>query len=201
VSRDGTEAQQLLATTRFDLVVLDRMLPGVDGLALARQARAGSDVPIIMLTAMVQESERLAGFEAGVDDYVTKPFSPRELHARCQAVLRRAELQRERATGGARVGALFVNGEAGDAWYGEQRLPLSPTEARLLQLLMRNAGRAVSRDELAERALRGGGEAGARTVDAHVKNLRRKLDAAGVPCVETVFGVGYRLDPAAVRRG
>ena len=201
VSRDGAEASAMLSASRFDLIVLDRMLPGLDGLALARQARATADVPIIMLTAMVHEDDRLDGFEAGVDDYVSKPFSPRELVARCQAVLRRAELQRERDAGGVRIGSLFIPAEASEAFVAGVRIALSPTEARLLQILARAGGRVVSRDDLAERGLRGGVEAGARTVDVHVKNLRRKLEAAGVSCVETVFGVGYRLATGALRRG
>ncbi len=200
VSHDGREAQERLATSAFDLVLLDRMLPGVDGLALARQLRAGSDVPVIMLTALVDEADRLEGFAAGVDDYVTKPFSPRELLARCQAVLRRIKVERQRASGGVRVGVLSVETDGGPAWLGGQRLALSPTESRVLLHLMRAGGRAVSREDLTERALRTSGSAGVRTVDAHVKNLRRKLETAGVHCVETVFGVGYRLDPAAVRR-
>ncbi len=200
VARDGTTARQHLATTPFDLMVVDRMLPGVDGIALAKFARETHDVPVIMLTAMVQESDRLDGFAAGAEDYVTKPFSPRELVARCRAVLRRVATHRERSRGGVRVGALFVDGEGGDACFGEQPLALSPTELRLLQVLMRSAGRAVSRDELAERALRGGSDIGPRTVDAHVKNLRRKLEDAGAACIDTVFGIGYRLNADGARR-
>ncbi|MBL8959385.1 MAG: response regulator transcription factor [Gemmatimonadetes bacterium] len=201
VSRHGAEARDLLVASRYDLVVLDRMLPGVDGLALARQVREAADVPIIMLTAMVDEEDRLTGFAAGVDDYVPKPFSPRELVARCQAVLRRAEVQREREAGGVRLGTLYIPADGAEVFVAGARVALSPTEVRLLQVLARAGGRVVSRDDLAERALRGGTEAGARTVDAHVKNLRRKLEAAGVSCIETVFGSGYRVDVAAVRRG
>jgi two-component system, OmpR family, response regulator BaeR len=201
-ARDGREGLRLATEGAFDLVILDRMLPGVDGTEICRRIRASSDVATVMITAMVAESDRLDGFGAGADDYITKPFSPREVLARVNAVLRRSRLQRQRSSGLLRLGDLLVDIEANIARIGPHDLKLSPTEFRLLHVLAGAPTRVFSRDELAERVLRGRGDADLRTVDAHVKNLRRKLDAGrtGESLISTVFGRGYRMSTELLRR-
>jgi DNA-binding response OmpR family regulator len=179
------------------LIVLDVMLPHVDGFEVCRRLRAESDVPIILVTARVEEEDRLAGLDLGADDYVSKPFSPRELVARVRAVLRRSPDEQPQGPpverGGVRLDPaahrVDVHGAAID---------LTPREFRLLHALMRAPGRAFTRQELVERAL-GRDFAGLeRTIDAHVKNLRRKLEPAGADpsVIETVAGVGYRFRDA-----
>ena len=188
---DGRRALELWRAANPDLILLDLMIPGLDGLAVARQVRRSSDVPIIVVTAKVEEVDRLVGLELGADDYVTKPFSPREVVARVKAVLRRA--------GGLAhsvrhhtVGALRIDLDAFEARCGDVVLDLSPTQLRLLAALAARPGRALRRQELLEATA--DGFADERTVDAHVKNLRRRLGACG-PQLETVRGVGYRLRP------
>lgn len=201
VAPDGVVGRHRVEAERFDLVILDRMLPGADGIEVCRHLRRHADTPVIMLTAMVDEHDRLEGFAAGVDDYVPKPFSPRELVARAHAVLRRVGVQRDRREGSLRLGVLYLAEATREAWLGERPLGLSPTEFRLLWILAATPGRVCTRQELSERALKSGGESDLRTVDAHVKNLRRKLDPDGPPdaCIETIFAVGYRLLAGAFR--
>ncbi len=199
LARTGPEGLRRASTEAFDLVVLDRMLPQLDGVEVCRRLRAAADVPVVMLTAMVEEEDRLQGFGAGVDDYVTKPFSPRELVARVQAVLKRSGAPRPQRGNATRVGALVVDVEAREAWLGNRALGLSPTEFRLLHILAGAPNKVFSRQELADRVLRES-SAGAdpRTIDAHIKNLRRKLDGGTDPSkITTVFGVGYRLSAEA----
>ncbi|NOT09331.1 MAG: response regulator transcription factor [Gemmatimonadales bacterium] len=201
VAPNGLEGLRRATAEPFDLVILDRMLPGLSGEEICRRLKSAADVPVIILTAMVEEEDRLDGFKAGVDDYVTKPFSPRELVARVRAVLRRAGGSKERGGDTVRVGALVLDQDAREAWLGDRALELSPTEFRMLTVLARAPGKVFPREELAERILREGSEADIRTVDAHVKNLRRKLDRGGSDsCIMTVFGVGYRLSAEACRR-
>jgi len=174
------------------LIVLDVMIPHVDGFEVCRRLRAESDVPIILVTARVEEDDRLAGLDLGADDYVAKPFSPRELVARVRAVLRRSPSEEPQGPPLSRAGVrldpashqVHVRGELVD---------LTPREFRLLHALMRAPGRAFARQELVERAL-GQDFAGLdRTIDAHVKNLRRKLGSGDTDWIETVPGVGYRF--------
>lgn len=192
VVRDGAEALRRAVDEPWDLLVLDRMLPGLAGGALLRRLREVSDVPVILLTAMAGELDRLDGFRAGADDYVVKPFSPRELAARVEALLRRA------GTSGStprtvRVGPLVVDPTGHEARIGAARLDLSPTEFRLLRCLAEAPNRTFSRAELVDRILEGPAEE--RVIDSHVKNLRRKLQAAGADprWIATVFGRGYKL--------
>jgi len=179
------------------LIVLDRMLPGADGLAVCRSLREESEVPIILLTARTTEEDRLEGLDAGADDYVCKPFSPRELVARVRAVLRRFPAgARDRQP--IALGELRVDPARREVRIGARRVTLTPREFALLEALARSPGRALTREELVERAFGPGYEALDRTVDAHVVNLRRKLerDPAEPEWILTVFGVGYRLaDP------
>jgi DNA-binding response OmpR family regulator len=177
-----------------DLVVLDRMLPHLDGLAVCRLVRGESGIPVILLTARTSEADRLEGLDLGADDYVSKPFSPRELVARVRAVLRRT--QPEGVTTLA-VGPLTIDTGRREVAVGRHRVELTPREFAILLALARAPGRVFSREALRERAFGDGADALDRTVDAHIVKLRRKLAAAGggpeAPRVETVFGVGYRL--------
>ena len=197
VERDGVGGLERVTTEVFDLVVLDRMLPRLDGGEVLKRMRRVTDVPVILLTAMAGERDRLDGFRAGADDYVTKPFSPRELVARVDAMLRRTGVSGRRGRV-VQVGQLRLDPEAHWARVGPELLDLSPTEFRLLRCLAEAHHRTFTRAELVDRAL--SGDPDDRVVDSHVKNLRRKLSAVGADpgWIRTVFGRGYQLAvPAA----
>ena len=194
---DGRAALAALERRPPDLIVLDLMLPGVTGEEIAAHVRERSDVPILMLTAKAGEEQRLAGFQLGADDYLIKPFSPRELVARVKAILRRA------GDGDAPLSALatFDDGRLRidelrhEVRLEGERVDLTPTEFRLLATLASYPGRVYSRFELINRVQGTDFEGYERTIDAHVKNLRRKLepDTAAPRYVQTVHGIGYRL--------
>ncbi|MFO7544485.1 MAG: response regulator [Trueperaceae bacterium] len=188
---DGRRALELWRAANPDLILLDLMIPAVDGLSVARQVRRASSVPIIMVTAKVEEVDRLVGLELGADDYVAKPFSPREVVARVKAVLRRAAGQVRSAEHYA-VGDLFIDMDAFQARCADHALDLSPTQLRMLATMAAQPGKAFRRQELLEGNV--DGFADERTVDAHVKNLRRRMGTCGA-LLETVRGVGYRLRP------
>jgi DNA-binding response OmpR family regulator len=200
---DGAAALRLLAEEPPDLVVLDWMLPGMDGLEVLRRLRQASAVPVLMLTARAEEVDRVIGLEVGADDYLTKPFSVRELIARVRALLRREERLREqlaedRAAGATtlRLGPLEVDPSAHLARLNGAPLDLTRTEFGLLHLLLRNRGRAFSRAYLHDAVWGEPHVAGDRSVDNAVLRLRRKLGPLG-DAVETVWGVGYRLRAGA----
>jgi DNA-binding response OmpR family regulator len=195
VASSGTEALERAADRPPDLLVLDVMLPGVDGVEVCRALRARSEVAIIMLTARTVEEDRLRGLEAGADDYVTKPFSPRELVARVGAVLRRARPARPPV----RIGDVEIDPLLREVRRAGRPVPVTATEFKLLEVLLSVPGRAFTRDELAERAFGHGHDALERTIDAHIMNLRRKLerDRARPAVIVTVFGTGYRLGAGA----
>jgi len=195
---DGREGLALARQPGVALVVLDLMIPGMSGQHVCRALRETSRVPILMLTARTSEDDRVAGLEMGADDYVPKPFSPREVVARVQALLRRAgEPGQERAGAEAsemlRAGSIEI-----DRWSRQVRVDghlvtLTPTELRLLEALVRHPGRTFTRDELMSRAFGPDHDGLDRTIDTHITNLRKKLPAtAGNPIV-TVHGIGYRL--------
>jgi two-component system alkaline phosphatase synthesis response regulator PhoP len=171
---DGVEALRLAREGHPDLIVLDLMLPGMDGLEVCRALRAESDVPIIMLTAKTTDEDKLAGLGLGADDYVTKPFSPRELAARVRAVLRR--LPGERGPQEIKRGELTVNFLKHDASLAGKPLNLTTVEFKLLGVLVKEPGRLFSRAELIEKALGYDFEGFDRTIDVHILNLRRKLE-------------------------
>ncbi len=197
-ARDGTSALAAARHERPDLVVLDLNLPGTDGLDVCRALRRESDVPIIMLTARVDEADRLIGLELGADDYITKPFSPRELVARVRAVLRRVG-GGVREPGTVRAGDVEIDLKGHRVTRGGEAIDLTPTEFTLLAVLAGHPGQAFSRERLMERIYGVAYAGGERSVDAHVKNLRRKLepDPSAPRYVETVYGVGYRFNDGA----
>ena len=194
---DGTTALRLARTERPSLLVLDLMLPGMDGLDVARALRQDPTthtLPIIMLTARVEETDRLIGLELGADDYITKPFSPRELVARVRAVLRRAEGERDAATV-LRAGDLTIDLQRRSVRVGGSPVELTATEFDLLAILAREPGRPFTRTQLLELAYDVYYAGFDRTVDAHIKNLRRKIepDPRNPRYVLTIYGVGYKF--------
>ena len=196
---DGISGLRLFKEARPDLVVLDLMLPGLDGLEVCRQLRTESDVPIVMLTARVEEEDRIAGLELGADDYVTKPFSPRELAARIRAVLRRTTQDAsERGPSTLSYGEISLDTQQRAVSLAGKPLKLTPTEFRLLTLLVREPGKTFTRDQIIDRVFGYDFEGFDRTVDSHVYSLRRKLNAASKDrrYIHTVYGVGYRLGDA-----
>jgi DNA-binding response OmpR family regulator len=191
----GAEALTLAARTTPDLVVLDLGLPDVPGQAVARELRASSGVPILMLTARSAEEDRIRGLELGADDYVTKPFSPRELVLRVQAILRRGGPAADPAMKAYGGGTLVIDEPRRQATVRGQYVDLTPTEWGLLVALATVPGRVYSRFELINRVRGHEFEGYERTVDSHVKNLRRKIeqDPANPAIIQTVLGGGYRL--------
>ena len=177
------------------LVLLDLMLPGRDGLEICRELRSFTQLPVIMVTARVEEIDRLLGLELGADDYICKPFSPREVVARVKAVLRR-QGSADGASQGGPVSGLVVQPEAWRAELDGHKLDLTPVEFRLLESLAAHPGRVFSRAALLERIYDDHRIVSDRTVDSHVKNLRRKLAEAapGRELLHSVYGVGYRLE-------
>ncbi len=195
---NGADALRDIRAARPDLVVLDLMLPGMGGLDVCRRLRAESataSIPIIMLTAKADEVDRVVGLELGADDYVTKPFSPKELVARVRAVLRRSRPPGEAAIV-LRVGTLMVDAARHLATNDLRPLSLTPKEFDLLHALMESTGRVLSREQLLARVwgYAHAEEIESRTVDVHVRRLRAKLGAEGRR-ITTVTGVGYRLEP------
>ena len=184
---DGAQAVQWVRAHSPDLILLDLMLPGRDGLEVCRDVRGFSDVPIIMVTAKVEEIDRLIGLDLGADDYVCKPFSVRELVARVRAILRR---RRTPSAG------LLIDEEKHLAQLDGRDLDLTPVEFRLLGTLASAPGRVFSRARLLEGLYEDHRVVTDRTVDAHVKNLRRKLEAArpGEDLVRSIYGLGYKLE-------
>jgi two-component system phosphate regulon response regulator OmpR len=202
VARDAAHARRLLAGLEFDLIVLDVMMPGEDGISLARSLRPRLATPILMLTARGETSDRIAGFEAGVDDYLPKPFEPKELLLRINAILRRVpqvpvrDLPKTLALGPVRYDV-----ERGELWRGEQLVRLTATESQLMRIFAARPGEALSRQQLVDDLGRGagtdGGGAQERAVDVQITRLRRKIEAdPKTPrYLQTVRGEGYMLQP------
>jgi len=193
---DGLQAVDVAREAHPDLVVLDLMLPGLDGFEVFRTLRAESDVPIIMLTAKTTEQDRLNGLDRGADDYVTKPFSPKELAARVRAVLRRLPDETlQRGPEEVRHGELLVNLIKHEASLAGRLLDLTPVEFRLLGVLVREPDRVFSRAQLIEKVFGYDFDGFDRTIDVHVHNLRRKLepDPRSPTYIKMVYGVGYKF--------
>jgi DNA-binding response OmpR family regulator len=194
---DGSQALARFGQIKPDLVILDIMLPGSDGLAICKEIRKQSQVPIIMLTARDEITDKVVGLEVGADDYLTKPFHPQELVARAKALLRRARVEPD-APKLIRAGKLEVDLERHEVRHEQAKVQLRPKEFDLLTLLARHPGRVFQRSELLDLVWGYDFPGYTRTVDVHVQQLREKLAAAGVtePSIETVWGVGYRLELA-----
>ncbi len=191
-AENGVRALEAVAQSAPDLIVLDVMMPELDGLGFCRQLRLTSRVPVIFLSSRDEEIDRVLGLELGGDDYLPKPFSPRELVSRVKAVLRRARPAPEPE----RVlvwGALRVDLEGFRATVGEEELTLTVTELRMLAALLRRPGRVYSRDDLVGLAYPGVHHVADRTVDSHIRGVRAKLREVGLDPIETVHGVGFRL--------
>jgi DNA-binding response OmpR family regulator len=195
-AEDGQVALDNFEKHKFDLVVLDLMLPKVSGEDVCRAIRDTSDVPIIMLTAKGEEENRIAGLELGADDYLVKPFSPRELVARVRALLRRAHVENEPQRDRLVFGDLEIDVTSHKAFLRGEELDLTASEFKLLTTLARYPGRVYSRMELVEKVLGYDFEGYERTIDSHVKNLRAKLDddPREPTFIYTVHGVGYRFE-------
>jgi DNA-binding response OmpR family regulator len=191
----GTEALTAVASAQPSLIVLDLMLPDVDGIEICRRIRQSSDVPILMLTARDEDVDKIIGLEVGADDYMTKPFNPRELVARVKSILRRATPDRkQRESDTIRHGDLFVDAGRREVKVGDREVQLAPKEFDLLWELLDHRGLVLTRDQLLERVWGYTFAGDTRTVDVHVRQLRRKLGDAS-PIV-TVWGVGYKVGPA-----
>jgi DNA-binding response OmpR family regulator len=194
---DGSQALVRFGQVKPDLVVLDIMLPGADGIAICKEIRKQSQVPIIMLTARDEVTDKVVGLEIGADDYLTKPFHPQELVARAKALLRRSRIEPD-APKLIRAGKLEVDLERHEVRHGQAKVQLRPKEFDLLTLLARHPGRVFQRSELLDFVWGYDFPGYTRTVDVHVQQLREKLAAAGItePSIQTVWGVGYRLELA-----
>jgi DNA-binding response OmpR family regulator len=195
-ARTGRDALFLARQEKPDLIILDVMMPEMDGLEFMRQHRKERETPIILLTARVEDTDKLLGLELGADDYVTKPFSPRELIARVRAVLRRTG-QSAPDPDLLRVAEVSLDRAAHVAKVNDRVIDLTPSEFDLLAVLMASPGRAFSRLELLDRIQGTAYEGYERTIDVHVKNLRAKIepDAPKPRYIETVYGIGYRFAP------
>jgi two-component system, OmpR family, response regulator BaeR len=193
----GDKAIEVFRETDPSLVVLDLMLPGEDGISICRKLRETSRVPVIMVTARVEEVDRLLGLQVGADDYVCKPYSPREVVARVQAQLRRQRWTEPATQGGATgdegMGPLVIDDQAMRANLADAVLDVTPAEFRILRQLTRRPGQVLSRDQLLDALHDDGRAVTDRAVDSHIRNLRRKLELAGAPGdpIRSVYGVGY----------
>ena len=196
---DGRRAIEIARKRRPGLIILDLMLPKVDGLDVCRLLRAESNVPIIMLTAKTTEDDKLEGLDIGADDYVTKPFSPRELVARVRAVLRRGMAEEVSGPSQIQLGNLEVDFVRHEARVEGTSVHLTPKEFTLLEIMIKQPGRVYSRLELLELAFGFDYQGFERTVDVHVMNLRKKIepDPAQPRYVHTVYGIGYKFEDGA----
>jgi DNA-binding response OmpR family regulator len=197
-ARDGVEALAVAGRESVDLILLDVMMPNLDGFAFLRAFRRERNVPIILLTARLAEADKVVGLELGADDYVTKPFGMQELVARIRAVLRRVAAGAAVTNESYRLGDLLLNRRTHSVVVGGQPVNLTPSEFALLEALLEAPGRVFSRELLLERLQGNDYEGVERTVDVHIRNLRKKIepDPTQPRYVRTVFGVGYRASTA-----
>jgi two-component system OmpR family response regulator len=197
-AENGLEGLDLARSEAPDIVLLDLMMPVMNGWEVCQALRQDSDVPIVMVTAMVEEDDRLAGFDLGADDYITKPFSPREVVARVRAILRRAARDRDDTQGKSGQltwGAVSVDMRAHEVTVSGAPVKLTPTEFRLLAMFVKQPGRVFERDQIIERSFGYDYDGFDRTVDVHISGLRRKLEKSngGQRIIHTVYGVGYKF--------
>lgn len=197
VLHSGEQAVEEIIAQGPDLVLLDLMLPGKDGLSICRELRGASNIPVIMLTARVDEIDRLLGLELGADDYVCKPFSPREVVARVKVVLRRTKSDTTpEPAGTVSYRELRLSAERFECLVHGSPVELTPVEFRMLEGLVAKPGRVYSRDQLMNMSYTDDRVVSDRTIDTHVKNLRKKLSAAGAhdDLIHSIYGVGYKID-------
>lgn len=198
-SGNGTDALDILTNTTFDIIILDLMLPEINGLEICKIIRTKTNIPIVMVTALVDEEDRLTGLEMGADDYITKPFSPRELAARVKAILRRTFGENLKSVDHEfqlKFGDLILDLQQNIVLYEKSKVDLTPTEVRILKLLIDNPQKIFTRDRLINQAFGYDFDGFDRTVDTHVSNLRRKLEKLNpkTNTIKTVWGVGYRMN-------
>ncbi len=197
---NGTEALELAEAQQPDLIVLDINMPRMDGLDVCRKLRAESRTPILFLSSRDEEIDRIVGLEVGADDYVVKPFSPREVVARINAIMKRTRPPEEPADSKARLthGALTLDSDTFEATFDGRDLQLTAKEFHLLKALMRRPGNVLSRDQLIDATYGPGFALSDRTVDSHLRHIRQKFEEAGAgEVIETVRGIGYRLSRCA----
>ena len=196
-ARDSAHARRILSGLDFDLIILDVMMPGEDGISLTKEVRKNSDTPILLLTAKGETQDRILGLEAGADDYLAKPFEPKELLLRLNAILRRVPAQDEAAPlpKVMHLGQVHYDVERGEMWQGEDRLRLTATESQLMRIFSSKPGVPLSRSNLVEQLGRDGGQAQERAVDVQITRLRRKIeqDPKQPRYLQTVRGAGYML--------
>jgi two-component system response regulator CpxR len=189
-AHDGRTGLARAITEPFDLIILDLMLPVVNGLEVLRQIRKRSTIPVIMLTARTERSDRVSGLDGGADDYIPKPFDPEELMARIRAVLRRSGKAGSRAAI-VHAGALQLDPSQRTVSRRGEPLPLTAIEFDILEILMRSAGRVISRDEIAAILYQRAATPYERSLDVHISHLRKKIESSDAPLIQTVRGVGY----------
>ena len=198
-ARDAAHARRILSGLDFDLIVLDVMMPGEDGMSLTRAIRETSTTPVLLLTARGETEDRIKGLEAGADDYLAKPFEPKELLLRINAILRRMPDVKESDTAPKvlHLGGIRYDIERGEMWQGEEIVRLTATESQLMKIFSANAGQPVSRAKLVEDLGRDRGQAQERAVDVQITRLRRKIEADSKQprYLQTVRGAGYMLAP------
>ena len=190
-AHDGRRGLARALEGSFDLVILDGMLPVLDGFEVLRQLRRRSSVPVIMLTARTEEHDRIAGLNAGADDYLPKPFAPDELLARIRAVLRRAGATEQSKAHKIEIEGLTLDERSREVWAGAERIDVTSIEFDILDLLARSAGRIVSRDELTAVLHQRESNPYERSLDVHISHLRKKLERGDMTPIRTVRGVGY----------
>ncbi|NPV70280.1 MAG: response regulator transcription factor [Firmicutes bacterium] len=203
VASDGPSGLAAVRNGNPSLVVLDLMLPGMNGLDVCREIRRTSNVPIIMLTARSEEADKLVGLEIGADDYITKPFSLRELATRVRAVLRRYQSEQARVIERLEAGDIELDVPSHTVKVRGQEVALTPAEFKILSLLMRNPGRVLTRLQILDAVFGDAFEGYERTVDTHILNLRKKveLDPSNPAHILTVYGIGYKMVPQAFQAG
>jgi two-component system response regulator CpxR len=190
-AHDGRSGLEQALEGKHELIVLDVMLPALDGFEVLRRLRQSSNVPVIMLTARGEDIDRIIGLELGADDYLPKPFNPRELVARVRAVLRRAEPRPQ--AGRVEVNGVILDPGSREVWCGDRRVELTTLEFDILEQLMRAAGRVLSRDALMEALYNRKASPFDRAMDMHISHLRKKLECDGRTLIKTVRGVGYQF--------
>jgi two-component system OmpR family response regulator len=194
-AKDGVQALKSLAANPVDLVVLDVTMPEMDGLETCRNIRKSSQIPIVFLSSRDEELDRILGLELGGDDYLTKPFSPRELVSRIKAVLRRARPEvAPEASPLLKAAGVTLDPTLHRCWAGSKELTLTVTEFSILEVLLKHPGRAYTREELTDRAYGEGHHLSDRTLDSHIRRIRQKCREADLDPIETVHGLGYRIN-------